>query len=208
MYRVILLLTCIMFIACASLHSYAKNDELAFEAEDADKIEPPMVVVEDDEVSGGKYIKSPQGRAGWSEYEIEIPNGDKYYMWGMVQEHDGVTDSFFITFNLIDRGEDNDTNVNTWDLGGPANAWAWDAVSGRGEGGDPRVFELDEGTHALRVWTRENESWLDCIFMSTDQSAQPVLASEFEGRERTSAPKNVAPAGKLAITWGRIRLGD
>jgi len=29
-------------------------------------------------------------------------------MWGMIQEHSGVTDSFFITFDLLDRGEDNE----------------------------------------------------------------------------------------------------
>jgi len=156
----------------------------------------------------GKYIKSPQGRAGWAEYEIEIPDDAEYYMWGMVQEHDGVTDSFFITFDLLDRGDDNDTNENSWDLGGPENAWAWDAVSGRGLGGDPRVFDLTKGTHTLRIWTRENESWLDCIYMSTDQIALPVLASEFEGRERKSAPKSVTCAGKLAAVWGHIKTQD
>ncbi|HIE27549.1 TPA: hypothetical protein EYP66_09705 [Candidatus Poribacteria bacterium] len=182
-----------------------RQDEVAFEAEDADKIEAPMEIVKDAKVSGGKYIKSPTGRAGWAEYEIEIPDDAKYYMWGMVQEHSGVTDSFFITFDLLDRGQDNDANVNTWDLGGPANTWVWDKVSGRGAGGDPRIFELSKGTHNLRVWTREEESWLDCLYMSTDQNAQPVLASEFKGRKRTSAPKSVTYIGKLAITWGRVK---
>jgi hypothetical protein len=209
MYRLLLLPACVMFIALLSFNCYAKSeDELAFEAEDFDKIEAPMEVVEDDDVSGGKYIKSPNGRAGWAEYEIEIPDDAQYYMWGMVQEHDGVTDSFFITFDLLDRGDDNDTNENTWDLGGPENAWAWDKVSGRGIGGDPRVFELESGTHTLRIWTRENESWLDCIYMSTDPNALPVLASEFEGRERTSAPKSVTYVGKLVTVWGHIKMQD
>jgi hypothetical protein len=204
-----LLSTCVVFIVLLSFSGYAKKvDDLAFEAEDFDEIGVPMVVVEDEDVSGGAYIKSPNGRAGWAEYEIEIPDDAEYYMWGMVQEHDGVTDSFFITFDLLDRGDDNDTNENTWDLDGPANAWAWDAVSGRGLGGDPRVFDLTKGKHTLRVWTRENESWLDCIYMSTDQMALPVLASEFEGRERKGAPKSVARADKLTAIWGHIKTQD
>ena len=184
---------------------YAIKDELAFEAEDFDKIEHPMVVVKDDKVSGGAYIKSPTGRAGWAEYEIEIPDDLKYYMWGMVQEHDGVTDSFFITFNLLDRGADDDINPNTWDMNGPANAWGWDKVRGRGVGGDPRVFTLDKGKHKLRVWTRENEAWLDCIYMSTEMNAVPILASEFKGRKRTIAPKAVNSIGKSTITWGKVK---
>ena len=207
MYRLLLFYALLVLLFSSSVHA-ALDDELAFEAEDFDEIGLPMQVVEDEDVSGGKYIKSPNGRAGWAEYEIEIPDDGTYYMWGMVQEHDGVTDSFFITFDLDDRGDDNDTNENSWDLGGPADVWVWDPVSGRGLGGDPRVFELDVGTHTLRVWTRENESWLDCIYMSTDRNALPVLASEFQGRERTSAPKSVTHAGKAATIWGRIKTQD
>lgn len=207
MKTIIISLTFVVSFVLNVFNSYAiKDDELAFEAEDFDKIEAPMVVVKDDEASGGSYIKSPNGRAGWAEYEIEIPDDIKYYMWGMVKEHDGVTDSFFITFDLLDRGADDDINVNTWDMDGPANAWAWDKVSGRGVGGDPRVFELDMGKHKLRVWTRENEAWLDCIYMSTDMNAIPVLTSEFGGRKRTSAPKAVNYTAKIAVTWGMIKL--
>jgi len=210
MYRVLLLsLTCLMSIVLFPFGSYAKiDDELAFEAEDFDEIGLPMEVVKDEDVSGGAYIKSAQGRAGWAEYEVEIPEDGQYYMWGMVQEQDGVTDSFFVTFDLDDRGDDNDTNENTWDMDGPANAWAWDVVSGRGIGGDPRMFELDAGIHKLRIWTRENESWLDCIYMSTDQLSIPILASEFEGRERLETKKAVDYTGKLAAVWGKIKIQD
>jgi len=209
MYRALLSLTCLMFMMLLPFGSYAKtDDELAFEAEDYDKIGAPMVVAEDEDASGGKYIKSPQGRAGWAEYEIEVPDDGQYYMWGMVQEHDGVTDSFFVTFDLDDRGEDNDTNENAWDMGGPVDLWAWDPVSGRGIGGDPRMFDLDVGIHTLRVWTRENESWLDCIYMSTEQTDIPILASEFEGRERMETRKAVDYVGKLAAVWGKVKTQD
>jgi hypothetical protein len=194
---------------CLSLSGYASDlDEFAFEAEDFDNIQPPMQIVEDDEASDGAYIKSPKGREGWAEYEIEIPDDADYYMWGMVQEHDGVTDSFFITFDLLDRGADDAANENSWDLNGIADLWSWDNVRGRGVGGDPRKFELDKGTHTLRVWTRENETWLDCIFMSTDSTALPILASEFDGRDRTSAPEAVTYSGKLAVKWGYIKAYD
>ena len=209
MHRALLLLTCVTFIVLSAFNGYAKKiDDLAFEAEDFDKIQPPMQIVEDKDVSGGKYIKSTQGRAGWVEYEIEIPDDATYYMWGMVQEHDGVTDSFFITFDMLDRGADDDINENTWDLDGPANAWVWDRVSGRGLGGDPRAFELTKGKHTLRIWTREYESWLDCIYMSTDQTVVPLLPSEFEGRERVGPPKSVTHADELATTWSHIKMQD
>jgi hypothetical protein len=91
---------------------------------------------------------------------------------------------------------DDPENQNTWDLGGPANAWAWDAVSSRPDG-NTRVFELTKGKHILRIWTRENDSWLDCIYMSTDPNDTPVLPSEFV--------EAVTYAGKLATVWGRIK---
>ncbi len=209
MHRALLLLTCMTLIVFLSFGSHVKaEDELAFEAEDFDTIGPPMQIVEDKDVSGGAYIKSPSGRAGWAEYEIDIPEFAPYYMHGMVQRHDGVTDSFFITFDLNDRGDDDDVNENTWTVSLPDNVWAWDAVNGRGVGGDPRVFELEEGIHMLRIWTRENETWLDCIYMSTDLIAIPILASEFEGRDRKGPPKSVNYSGKLATAWGHIKAQD
>ncbi len=153
---IISLLSCVVFVVFVPLSGNAAEDDLAFEAEDFDAAELPMQIVEDGDVSGGAYIKSTSGRAGWAEYEIEIPDDADYYMWGMAQEQDGVSDSFFVTFDLDDRGDDNDSNENTWALGGPEGSWAWDAVNGRGLGGDPRVFELTKGDHVLRVWTREN----------------------------------------------------
>ena len=202
---IVLLLSCIIFIGFISLNAIAIEDDLAFEAEDFDTIQPPMKIMEDADVSGGAYIMSPQGRQGWIEYEIEIPDDADYYMWGMVQEQDGVSDSFFVTFDLLDRGEDDDQNVNSWDLDGPAAAWAWDKVSGRGMGGDPRVFALEKGKHMLRFWTREGNSYLDCVYMSTEQNSLPILASEFQGRDRITLPKAVTHADKLAAVWGRIK---
>ena len=204
---IISLVSCVVFIMVLPLSGYAAaDDELAFEAEDFDAILPPMQVGEDEDASGGKYIKSPNGRAGWAEYDIEIPEDADYYMWGTGQIKDGVTDSFFVTFDLDDRGEDDADNENTWDMdGAPVGAWGWDKTNGRGMGGDPRVFELTKGDHVLRIWTRENEAWLDCIFMSTDPTAIPILASEFEGRERTGKPQAVTYTGKMAATWGQIK---
>jgi len=41
-----------IFIVLLSFNGYAaKQDELAFEAEDFDKVQPPMQIVEDDDVS-------------------------------------------------------------------------------------------------------------------------------------------------------------
>jgi len=202
-------------VACALLttsvvvlSANAIEDDLAFEAEHADAIEFPMAIAEDEDASGGEYILSPNGRAGWADYEVEIPADEDYYMWGMVQKHDGVTDSFFVTFDEVARGDDNDDNPNTWDIGAAADIWLWDPVSGRGVGGDPREFELTQGLHTLRIWTRENNAWLDSIFMSTEEDAQPVLASEFEGRGRLVEPKAVRYIGQLAVTWGQLRVGN
>ena len=201
------LLSCMVFIMVLPLSGYAAaDDELAFEAEGFDEVLAPMQIGEDEDASGGKYIKSPAGRAGWAEYVIEIPDDADYYMWGMGQRIDGVTDSFFVTFNLDDRGADDAENENTWDMDdAPVAAWGWDPVNGRGMGGDPRVFELAKGEHVLRIWTRENEAWLDCIFMSTDMNATPIRASEFEGRDRLGEPEAVTYMGKIAATWGQIK---
>lgn len=185
--------------------AWAAVDEIAFEAEDADQIQPPMMIVEDKGASGGKAIVSNVGRQGWAIYEIEIPKANTYYMWGHVIAPDGVSDSFFVTFDEEERGNDNG-NPNIWDVAQGVN-WHWDQVDGRGVG--IRQFKLDEGVHVLKIWTRENNTKLDAIFMSTDMIAQPKLPGEDpKVRDRKTAGRiAVRPGGKLTALWGELKRG-
>ena len=78
-----------------------KGIEIALEAELANHIEPPMIVMEDKKASNGKFIwaEGPPnkggGGEGWAEYIIDIPEKGKYALWGRVIATDGNSNSFW-----------------------------------------------------------------------------------------------------------------
>lgn len=190
----------------ANLSPRTRGSEIAFEAEDVINIQPPMVIKEDKEASGGKYIVSPsEGVNGFVDYTIEIPEEGDWIVWGRVIAPDGDRDSFLIVgFDDTTTKPAYGDDQFRWTVRNTAS-WAWDQVNAVA-GADPRVFRLTKGNHTLRIWNRENSTQLDVIFMTTDArltefDVDRLLKDTLARRVQ----KAVEFADKLATSWGSIK---
>ena len=124
-----------------------------FEAEDATEINR-MEIEDDPALSGGACIVAAGGRIT---FEIMIPEDGDYIIWGRVWAKDGDSDSFFVGVN-VDEASD------LWDLP-EGGTWRWHKA--------PPKFKMSKGKNSLTVKTREVNSKLDRIFLTTSSSAQP-----------------------------------
>jgi hypothetical protein len=201
--------------------------EIALEAELANKIQAPMVIAvpadakarggpEPDEPSNGKFIWMPGapvtggGGSGFAEFIIDIPEDGTYTIWGRAIAWDGNSDSFYVTWDPADGGENAQQTQNPdlcWCAAG-GNIWTWDRVNRWPAGGD-RQWELDKGETKLTIWSREDATMLDCLFitdnLAADAGAVEVRLPTDEDRKLQSHGKAVEAAGKLSTAWGRIK---
>lgn len=212
MYRTVLTLT-FAFVLLFTIGTIkqvaeaAKSVEYAFEAE-LGKIVAPMKAATDKKASNGQFVSPPAGVGnfvGAVEFKIFIPKQAEYYIWGKVIATDGGNDSYFVTWDGEAKGDNN--GVNVWDTAQGA-AWQWDMVMGRGHS-DPKAFELKPGEHVLTMWGREDDTKLDCLFISDSRKAEPREPTKKEIADQK--PDSVIGAlaveatGKLATTWGEIK---
>jgi len=133
-----------------------------FEAEEATEIHPPMVVEQNADASGGKYIVSPREVEGWIRFDINIPDDGVYILWGSTFAKDGGSNSFLV-------GANTDVQPGTvWDV--PLGGWQWSKVTSRT---GALTFELSKGKNSFIFWNREADTQLDQIFITTDPNASP-----------------------------------
>jgi hypothetical protein len=204
--------------------------EIALEAELANKIQAPIVIAvpEDAKAQGGgkptepsndKFIWAPGppvtggGGSGFAEFIIDIPENDTYAIWGRVVAWDGNSDSLWVTWTPADPEENPQATQNTefrWSTA-QGNDWHWDRVNHWLDGGTfEREWELDKGETLLKIWSREDATMLDCLFISNNLQAESegILRmpddkdrqAQIEGVQRPVEPK-----AKLATTWAEIR---
>ena len=189
-------------ILCLSFTSVCVPAELGFEAEDADVLVPVMAVFEDPTASGGNFIAAGLGgggrQAGWAEYSLDIFVDGKYTVWGRVLTESDGTDSLHVTMDDDNSPQAADTE-KIWDTGQPFIEWTWSKVVWRED--NALAFELDKGQHTLYIWSREGNTRLDAIYMSTDANATPKLPDEVEEQ----GPQMVDITDKLATTWGSLK---
>jgi len=171
--------------------------ELGFEAENADEFVPIMEIFEDKNASGGMYISAGQGgggrHPGKADFQIEILTAGEYTVWGRVIALSTAKDSFHVTIDEKKSPQPGDAE-KIWDTGQHAE-WTWAKVKWREK--DPLTFDLKPGKHTLTVWSREGDTRLDAIFMSTDPNADPQLP------ENVDLPVN--PKGNLTTTWAAVK---
>ncbi len=204
--------------------------EILLEAELASKIQAPMVVAVPDDVkkvngpvpgapSNGKFIWAPGapvaggGGSGYVEFIVDIPKDGTYAIWGQVVAWDGNSDSFWVTWQPADPDENPQATQNTqyrWAVA-QGNNWQWDRVNAWLNAGTvEREWELEKGETKLRVWSREDATMLDCIYITDDivrgQANARVPTDEDRKLQIEGArAKSVDATGKLSTTWGRIR---
>ena len=194
--------------------------EIALEAELANVIEAPMVIAEDELASDGKYLwmEGPKatggGDQGFAEFIINLPDDGKYALWAHAYAWDGNSDSFWVTWQPSDPDENPQVTKNTeyrWSIG-TKNVWHWDRINHWLNAGTfDRVWDFDDaGETVLRIWTREDASKFDAIFVTSNSNAVTPDAAKVrlptaEDRERQIDGLDVDAKGKVATTWGKLK---
>ena len=233
MYKpVVIALVCMaIFLIFVPEFTYAaKTIEIALEAELANKIQPAMVVAvpEDvkakggpkpDEPSRGKFIWAPGapttggGDSGFAEFIVDITQADTYAIWGHVIAWDGNSDSFWVTVLPADPDENPQATGNVQFRWGTAqgNIWHWDRINHWLDGGTfDREWDLPAGEATIKIWTREDATMLDALFITsdnkpTDPASANVRLPTDEDVEKQLSGMPVHPMDKLSTTWGRIK---
>ncbi|MFQ6040511.1 MAG: hypothetical protein ACE5PV_06605 [Candidatus Poribacteria bacterium] len=225
MHRKSLLTLTIVFCVILGYAFSAVAVELAFEAEGANTIEAPMVVAvpadaaaqggpEPDAPSGDKFVWVPGppttggGGEGFMEFVVNIPANGTYAIWGRVIAWDGNSDSFWVTITPTDENPQETNNTTYRWAVAQGNAWHWDRINQWLDGGTfDREWDLPKGEATIKIWTREDATMLDCIYITDNLSADeaevnPKLPSELPPPQPGTA---VELHGKLATTWGSMK---
>ena len=156
---------------------------ICFDAQDANRIEPPVRIWDGGEdsadrkvaaaASGGKFIEIPEGAGdppqvgGEAVYEFEIAQPGRYRFWGRAWWPNSCGNSF--TWIL------NDDNPFVFGRGGTHEHWHW--VRGM-------MVTLQPGRHTLRVLNREDGARLDQILITRNLRFVPTGIEEVTVRLR------------------------
>ena len=109
-------------------------------------------------VRGARSRGEPPTRSGISTYTVDVEPG-AYEIYGRVWAKDG--NSFWLR---VDHGE-----WIAWDHLRAYRGWRWHAVPAPGDDVDgPRQFDLDGGTHTLKIGYRENRVRLDSLLVTAE----------------------------------------
>jgi hypothetical protein len=148
---------------------------LYFEAESG-MLSPPMVITADTAASNGLYVESRTNDEGFVSFPLNIPEDDDYVVWCRVLSVNSGTDSFYVSAD--DGPEDVYDTVRTW-----SNAWQWTQVNGRAGVLEsftnafrlnPRLFNLDQGSHSFALRGREQGTLLDALLLTNDREFSPA----------------------------------
>ncbi|MBD3181732.1 hypothetical protein GF312_05530 [Candidatus Poribacteria bacterium] len=222
MKKILLMLVSALFVL--SFSGMLMAVDIAMEAEFA-VIEEPMVIgvpvdavdqggAEPDEPSRGQFVWVPGppatggGGSGYVQFTVNIPTPGNYAVWGRVLAWDGNSDSFWVTWEPADPAENPQETENTeyrWGVAGGAT-WHWDKINQWLDGGTfERSWELPAGPTILTVFTREDATMLDCIFITDNLSDDEAEVGPRTPTDQDLQTTSVTPGDKLAVTWGSVR---
>ena len=172
------------------------------------------------EASGGAYIGSHNGVTNdggdWVKYEFSV-DADDWHFWGRIIAPSVGDNSCYWVFDAADGdvASTNDATMNIWDLFEAQELrvnyttdWVWFRLNTRDgpfegtelvqHGDDPVPVELTAGDHTLHIAHREDGTYIDKIFATTDV--------EFDPNE-TDPQTAVEAQNKLTTTWGSLKGG-
>ena len=135
---------------------------------------------------------------GFADYTFESPVAGKAYIWGRVADFRGGGQSWFIALNSDNIADAGDSLII--DTQGPV--WNWRGGRDKPESQSPT--DLKKGTNTVRVQPREAAADLEALFDVFMISSEPFQPTD-EDYEKAKKGLPVAPAGKLAITWGALK---
>ncbi len=192
-----------MALLVSSTAFSGKPVEIALEAELANHIEPPMVIMEDKKASDGKFIwmegplNKGGGGEGWAEYIINIPAKGKYALWGRVIAPDGNSNSFWVIWPPADPPGDPQVKALLWTrwITSEGPDWHWDRVNHWLNAGTfDREWEFKEvGETTLRIAVRDDATKLDALFVTSNIEA--VEEGEADVRLPTNEDRKIQEAG-------------
>ncbi|HIA70894.1 TPA: hypothetical protein EYN98_33575 [Candidatus Poribacteria bacterium] len=171
------------------------------------------------QASGGSFVGQDNGVAAdgsWLKYEFSVPVGGDWYLWGKVIAPSVADNSVHWGIDIADGDAKNadDDNCNIWDFFEAESLrvhyttnWMWFRISSRSgnpfpgkeldqyawkEGKLPTPLNLSSGKHTLHLIDREDGTFIDAFYASTDWSDMPM-------------PTAVEAEGKLASTWAKLK---
>ncbi|MFQ6132840.1 MAG: hypothetical protein ACE5R4_12440 [Armatimonadota bacterium] len=143
------------------------------EAQTAHRIRWPMVVADDPNASGGKFVWMPgepgaqePGRGG-AEWRLDVRSAGAYAVWARVLTPTPADDSFYLAL----RNPDGDETLRWEWHTGVHRQWTWVRVTDRPSGDD--TLDLAAGEAHLSFLTREGGAKLDRLWLTTDPKATP-----------------------------------
>ncbi|MEJ2626934.1 MAG: Ig-like domain-containing protein [bacterium] len=150
------------------------NKRLYIEAEWYTDIKSPMVEIEDQTASGGKYIKSSQETPnldGYAEYKIYIDQEGTYTLYARTKwtQNDWKGRNLWIVF---DEGTENEDSFIWYiqEQKGGSDEWVWDVVQvgENGLGGPYFTRQLSKGMHTLQIRTVHADVPLDKLLLTRE----------------------------------------
>ncbi len=148
------------------------NNRIYIEAEWYTSIETPMVVIEDQNASGDKYIKSSEetpDRSGYAEYKIYIDQAGVYTLYARTKwlQNDYKGWNFYIVF---DEGTEDEEEF-MWFIQqkqGGSPEWVWDVVQVDHKG-EYFSRQLSKGMHTLQIRTVHADVPLDKLLLTREE---------------------------------------
>ncbi len=142
---------------------------LFLEAESGSRVSP-MVVGTDANASGGQYVYSGTDEQGTVSFLLNIPQADDYYIWCRVLSEFNYTDSVYVSMDGANE------DIYETALGTLSPSWQWTRLNGETLG-NPRVFALSAGNHTLSFRSREADTLLDALYITSDSAFVPAGTS-------------------------------
>ncbi len=153
----------LFIIHICAFQSFAQ-DSIYLEAESG-LVEAPMQVFDDPDASNGQYVEVLPGNestgsppaAGKVSFNINLKAGI-YKIWGRVITPSGSDDSFWVQVN--------NGNAYRWNAIGEFNSWTWAPVHDSDDNERQVTWQLEEGTHTINIYYREDGAQLDEIYIT------------------------------------------
>ncbi len=170
------------------------------------------------EASGGAYIGSHNGATNdggdWVKYEFSVA-ADDWHFWGRIIAPSVSDNSLYWALDAADGdiASTNNATMNIWDFFEAEELrvnyttdWVWFRLNTRDgpfeglemtqHGDDPVPVALSDGDHTFYIAHREDGTYVDKIFATTDVAFDP---------NETDPQTAVEAQNRLTTTWGSLK---
>jgi hypothetical protein len=173
------------------------------------------------QASNGSFVGQDNGVAAdgsWLKYEFSLPVGGDWYLWGKVIAPSVADNSFHWGIDIADGDAKNadDDNCNIWDFfekeelrKNYSTNWIWFRLNSRSGnpfpgqeldqyGPNPTPVELAAGKHTFHLIDREDGTFIDAFFATTDKRFDVNKAGH---RARLAVETEIS----LPTVWGGLK---